>query len=179
MPVAETCDVALSTEAINTNCQLSSAIQGSLFESPPNAIDSALGSYSYFRIKDHTSGDIAKYVSESFHKAFRNIYLGGTEIKATLSLGMKIVEEAQGLFIWAKLVVNELIIAIESGKSADELGEILDGLPSELEDLYTRIAEKIPRKQRHHAYNYLQLLVNPEFGISHLIRDGPCYEASS
>ena len=49
-------------------------------------------------------------------------------------------------------------MAIESGDTGS-LKEKLEELPSDLEDLYGRIIEKIPLSLRHHTFNYLQCLM--------------------
>jgi hypothetical protein len=45
-----------------------------------------------------------------------------------------ILEKASGVFLWVKLVVEEIIIGLEDGDTDQELQERLDSLPPELED---------------------------------------------
>jgi hypothetical protein len=66
------------------------------------------------------------------------------------------VEKAKGVFIWVRLVVAELIVAIEA-RDIDVLGQKLEDLPSDLEELYSRIVEKIPTALRHYTINKLYL----------------------
>jgi len=65
------------------------------------------------------------------------------------------VRKAEGVFIWVRLVVAELLVAIEA-RDIDALDQKLEDLPSDLEELYSRIVEKIPVTLRHHTFNYLQ-----------------------
>lgn len=71
-----------------------------------------------------------------------------------------VVWKAEGVFIWASLVVAELIMAIEDGDDATELNRRLEQLPSELQVLYARILSKIPLQSRHQTFNFLQTLVS-------------------
>jgi hypothetical protein len=45
-----------------------------------------------------------------------------------------ILEKASGVFLWVKLVVEEITIGLDDGDTGQELQERLDSLPPELED---------------------------------------------
>jgi hypothetical protein len=49
----------------------------------------------------------------------------------------------------------------------DTLYEKLDKFPSDLEELYARIVQKIPPSKRYETFNYLQLFLNEEEDIPH------------
>ena len=66
-----------------------------------------------------------------------------------------IVAQAQGVFIWAELVIFKLIMALGSGTDRIKLDLALIALPAELTDLYGRIMSKISVENRHHTHNYL------------------------
>ncbi|CAG8981021.1 hypothetical protein HYALB_00011856 [Hymenoscyphus albidus] len=51
----------------------------------------------------------------------------------------KITENAQGVFLWAYLVVDQLLEALRSGLAAYELLETIDQIPCEMEDYYTKL----------------------------------------
>jgi hypothetical protein len=55
----------------------------------------------------------------------------------------EIVNETEGVSIWAKLVVHMLIKGLEDGDDLDELHATLSALPSDLRDLYTRMFAKM------------------------------------
>jgi hypothetical protein len=69
----------------------------------------------------------------------------------------KVIDKAQGVFLWVELVVNNLIVGLEEGFSDTELKECLDSLPPELEDLYARIFEQIPKDYIYDAMIYFKL----------------------
>jgi ankyrin repeat domain-containing protein 50 len=58
-----------------------------------------------------------------------------------------ILDHAQGVFLWVKLVGEELLASQESGSSQGEVFELLRSLPTELEDYYKHMFIKI-RKQK-------------------------------
>jgi hypothetical protein len=80
-----------------------------------------------------------------------------------------ILEKASGVFLWVKLVVEEIIIGLEDGDTDQELQERLDSLPPELEDLYQRIIVQISPKHWRDAFNYFQLLIHAELPSLELI----------
>jgi hypothetical protein len=113
------------------------------------------------KVQDYTSKDIKKFVSETFASVTSNLYPNENAIRLSDKLVSEIVRKAEGVFIWARLVVAELVVAIET-RDIDALDQKLEDLPSELEELYSRIVEKIPVALRHHTFNYLQPLVPVE-----------------
>ncbi|MCJ1381269.1 hypothetical protein MMC17_004378 [Xylographa soralifera] len=54
----------------------------------------------------------------------------------------EIIDKANGVFIWVKLVVHELIEGIGDGSSIPQLHKLLGTIPAELDDLYSRIITK-------------------------------------
>ena len=49
-----------------------------------------------------------------------------------------LVVKAQGVILWVRLVVDEIIEGPTDGETLEELQQLLSGLPEELEDLYSR-----------------------------------------
>ena len=124
---------------------------------PDNAVEMGLSKYSFFRIQDYTSSDIRKFVREKFAAITENLYPGDPVLEIVNDLAPEIVEKAEGVFIWARLVVTEIIFAIESGDAISQDG--LSGeLPSDLEELYNRILSKIPKQYLHQTVNYLRII---------------------
>ncbi|KAI4093207.1 MAG: hypothetical protein LQ344_003034 [Seirophora lacunosa] len=59
----------------------------------------------------------------------------------------RILEKSNGCFLWASLVLKEL----ETTHSEQQIQEVLDSVPSEMDDLYTRILQNmamVPRNQK-------------------------------
>ncbi|KAF4341456.1 purine and uridine phosphorylase [Fusarium beomiforme] len=59
-----------------------------------------------------------------------------------------ILDQAQGVFLWVKLVGEELLASQESGCSQEEVLEFLRSLPTELEDFYKHMFTKMKMKKR-------------------------------
>lgn len=75
-------------------------------------------------------------------------------------LRSEIVWKAEGVFLWVKLVVNDLDTGIEEDIENDEdLIARLCKLPEKIEDLYTAIFEKIPIDRLHGVINCLKVLM--------------------
>jgi hypothetical protein len=123
---------------------------------PENAIDLAFTHHSMLRVQDFNSGDIMAFVADGFKAITNNLNPLEEFHKISDDLTIEIVWKAKGVFIWVKLVMAELLIAVEDGDLGC-LSDKLDQLPSDLEDLYTRIIDKIPQSVRHHTINTLQL----------------------
>jgi len=124
---------------------------------PDNAVEMGLSKYSFFRIQDYTSNDIQKFVREKFAATTENLYPGDPVLEIVDDLAPEIVEKAEGVFIWARLVVTEILFAIESGDAISQEG-FSGELPSDLEELYNRILSKIPKQYLHQTVNYLRII---------------------
>jgi hypothetical protein len=125
---------------------------------PENSLEIAFSNHPVLMVQEYTSEDISKFVTESFEAVTSKLHPNDGAIQISHSLITEIVTKAGGVFIWARLVVCELILAIEAGDT-DKLDQKLKQLPSDLENLYSRIVAKIPRSIRHHTFNYLRLLL--------------------
>jgi NACHT domain len=115
------------------------------------------------RIHEWTANDISAYVRDRLGHTRKSLALSDqkphTHHNGTIVdyLTDKVIEKAQGVFLWVELVVNNLIVGLEEGFSDTELKECLDSLPPELEDLYARIFEQIPEDYIYDAMIYFKL----------------------
>lgn len=96
-------------------------------------------------IHHHTVNDIRAYTEGRISTAATRVRLS-TSGNATLrQLSTKVIALAQGVFLWVKLVVDELVEGLQEGDGWEELAEILDTAPSELNDLYGRALNRSRR----------------------------------
>ena len=104
---------------------------------PENVFSDAFQSYPGFAIHEHTTQDIRLYAEERIQKEMGSKLTdkGVDELK---SLVQNIIERAKGVFLWVRLVVNELIDGLCAGDDIEELRHSLSTIPTELEELYTR-----------------------------------------
>jgi hypothetical protein len=68
-----------------------------------------------------------------------------------------IVDRAEGVFLWVRLVIKSLLGA-GLGVTALQLKELLQALPNGLEELYERTIERIPRTCRLEAFIVLEIV---------------------
>ncbi|KAF5990080.1 hypothetical protein FBULB1_276 [Fusarium bulbicola] len=70
-----------------------------------------------------------------------------------------IAARSKGVFLWTSLVTQTLLESLDEGSSLAHLQEILDAMPSEIEDLYDAIYAAIPKRLLPEVSVMLQLYV--------------------
>ena len=130
---------------------------------PENIFMSAFRRYPGFAIQDHTTADIRKYAEDNIRQWYPSDFDEESE-ENWLSLVKEIVNKANGVFLWVKLAIHEMIEGLENGDDLDELMALLGEIPQELEDVYTRAIRRSRRssaqalaKHRYEAYVMFQL----------------------
>ena len=68
-----------------------------------------------------------------------------------------LVERADGVFLWARFALDELIQGFCKGESIDELSDRLQSVPDELEGIYKRIVDRMEPQARNEAFVMLQI----------------------
>lgn len=122
------------------------------------------------QLQDHTKEDIREY-------SIGIVESKGEAISVALdSVVSMVIERANGVFLWVKLVLQELIAEATNGKRAEELSRILGGIPDDLRDYYARIIQRTPEKFRWEAYAIFQIIAQGRdiFGLVDLIRIIAC-----
>ena len=69
----------------------------------------------------------------------------------------EIVERADGVFLWARFALDELVQGFCKGDSVDELSIRLESVPDELEGIYKRIVDRMEPQARNEAFIMLQI----------------------
>lgn len=107
----------------------------------------ALDSFPMLRMQDLTRDDMEKFVEGSFNdnRGFREQRQAFPE--QVDALVQEVVEKANGVFLWSRVVVRDLLIGFTQGDGLPRLAEILSGLPDDVEDLYTRIWRGIDKRK--------------------------------
>ncbi|OWT43043.1 ankyrin repeats (3 copies) domain-containing protein [Pochonia chlamydosporia 170] len=91
--------------------------------------------HNFIRLQDETQADIAN---------FAHSLLDGLNLTFLLARAAEyVVRSAQGVFLWVKLIAEELVNSHEEGCSEEDIFDLLKQLPTELEDLYERMLEKM------------------------------------
>ena len=73
------------------------------------------------------------------------------------SLCDEIVKRADGVFLWARLALDELVQGFCEGENIDELSDRLESVPDELEGIYKRIIDRMEPQARNEAFVVLQI----------------------
>jgi hypothetical protein len=83
-----------------------------------------------------------------------------TERSSARRLVSRILDQARGVFVWVKVMLENLLDARTERPELEELDEIVTSLPGDLEDLYAALLARV-KMQRHHreAYAMLEVLV--------------------
>ena len=113
-----------------------------------------------FAIHKFTEKDISAYVTSRLIQAWDLMARqpGGTTSVYDQFLVDKVAKKAEGVFVWVKIVVSQLALAIEEEANIQDLYSLLDAFPEGLEDLYSSILNKIDKKLWPDTVNFLRLL---------------------
>ena len=104
---------------------------------PENVFKTAFQGCPGFSIHEYTTDDIRHYAEDRI-KADMPGELSIEYEEGIRNLVEKIVGEAQGVFLWVRLVVNEIVEGICEGDTTEELVTLLSTIPTELGELYKR-----------------------------------------
>lgn len=107
------------------------------------------------RIHELTYRDIEVYVASQLHKSPSFIKLERQDQFYTDDLISRILQRAEGVFLWVKLVVASLMEGLRDGDTRIETQRRLDRLPDGLEDLFHRILEDLEPEHQRKAALYL------------------------
>ncbi|KAI1126995.1 hypothetical protein F5Y10DRAFT_278419 [Nemania abortiva] len=107
-------------------------------------------SYPGIRIHEHTESDIRKF-------CYHTIDLEPS-VNILKHLVPDVINNANGVFLWAKLALSDLSYAADSVKTVEELRKILRDLPKELHVYYEEIVARCPTNLREKAYALMELV---------------------
>ncbi|KAI1335062.1 hypothetical protein F5Y15DRAFT_399463 [Xylariaceae sp. FL0016] len=128
-----------------------------LFSSRPwREFEVRFGNYPAIQLQDHTKCDIETY-------CFGMIESQDGVCSANLvDIVPSIIDRAEGVFLWVKLVLQELTREASSGCQRQELAAILKSIPDDLLEYYARIVQGIPESYRWEAYVILETMARSE-----------------
>jgi hypothetical protein len=103
--------------------------------------------------------DILAFVTGSFETCHAYHERRAAFGEATEKLVEDVVTKANGVFLWVRLVMKELLGELAQGATLDELQSVLSELPQDMRLLFRRIWRKIDPKNRRRGSCYLQAMV--------------------
>lgn len=119
-----------------------------------------------FQMHDHTQGDIRQY-------CLANINYDLPSARQLYELVPNLVERAKGVFLWVKLVLEDLTKVSADDEAVDEarlrasLKSKVESLPEELDDYYVTIIRRIPEHLRWDTYVILETLSRESGSMNH------------
>lgn len=127
---------------------------------PENAFTEGFSDCPGFAIHEHTQVDIRTYVNSRMALYLRKRYDLGPEVLASIDVILKdVTRRAQGVFLWVKLVVSDLIEGLTDGESPEALHGNIVAIPGngDLQELYAGILLRLPPKYLFQAFFMLHI----------------------
>jgi len=125
---------------------------------PWQVFEDAFHSRPSLRLENLTRNDIRRYVISKFNASRYYVRLLQDNEDIALLLVDDITKKASGVFLWVYLVVKSLLTGISNADTMSELQERLDALPSDLEDLFDKLLEKVEPRYYQQACRFIRLL---------------------
>lgn len=108
------------------------------------------------RIHELTHWDMKSFLLADLRRSQHFIALEEEELHETKAFVTRILEKAQGVFMWIKIVAGCIREALTAGESIQELHELLDNLPdTSLDDLFHRILQELEPRDLERAAKYI------------------------
>jgi hypothetical protein len=96
----------------------------------------------YLRLEDLTRGDIQTYVTDKFNEHRQFPILAATDPTYSQFVE-KVVDQAQGVFLWVFLVVRELLEGFTFHDNVSTLQKRLEAFPPELESFFKYLIDSV------------------------------------
>ena len=115
-------------------------------------------------VHEYTREDVQWYARQQIASSimYRDIDQDMSELH---QLTAEITERANGVFIWVRIVMEELIERFIDGSTVSQLRNILSAMPEELKDLYRRTLSKVKPEYALESYVMAQIVLyakNPQ-----------------
>lgn len=135
---------------------------------PESLVTFKLERYPGFAMQDYNLVGIEEYVSITI----KRLYLTSDDESHLLKLVPQISKRAEGVFLWARFALPEIVGSRATGETYHEMQIRLEALPPGMEELYNRIFNRMNPQARNTARLLFQLTL-------HAKRDFPIYEPTS
>jgi hypothetical protein len=141
---------------------------------PWNVFRDSFGDMPGCKVHEHTKDDIQNYIRGRFESNQQMLGMiksrqGDTRDTAQ-RLEDTLSDRAQGVFIWVRLVLDELLKACTDGAVPEELIQSLSTFPDDLDDSYRRLINRIPIEYRFETYAFVETVLrsNDALGLRDL-----------
>jgi hypothetical protein len=112
------------------------------------------------KMEDLTRDDIRRYITDKFnshHKFPSLVQNDPSYCEFVEKIVNRIAVDAQGVFLWVHLVVEELLKGLTFDDSVSELEDRLKKFPSDLADFFLHIMQTIPENYRRQTARYFKV----------------------
>lgn len=141
-----------------TSAAKSSSFKAILSSRPENAFEDAFRDCPKLRLHHLSRNDVVKYVNDKLHDHPRMQQLAYQSPKDTKALVSDLVQAAQGVFLWVRLVVRSLLEGLQNHDEIAILTERLHELPTDLEELFRYMLQRVPIRYKEGMSKMFQLL---------------------
>ena len=140
--------------------QSSTGVKICLSSRPYRNFEDAYHHSAKLRLQDLTKKDIERFVIDKFQEVYRSKSMTRDHETKMNDLKHRIVEKADGVFLWVSLAVKDQIRGLRNGDGPEMLQQRLALLPSEVEGVYSRILHQIDRPYRQEASHFLRMAIH-------------------
>ncbi|KAL2836736.1 hypothetical protein BJX68DRAFT_273368 [Aspergillus pseudodeflectus] len=141
----------------------STDIKVCLSSRPLLAFQDAFASAPSFRLQDFTYEDIKGYVTATFSDNQYFCALERDDPDTASELIESVLQRADGVFLWVRLVVASLLEGLGNRDTIEDLQERLLLLPDDLSDLYDNMLNSIPPRYQERAAKVFDLIEASHF----------------
>lgn len=127
-----------------------------------NEFASAFGHSPMLRLEDLSRRDIITYVTENLGTNNALAVWQSEAPEKMKQIVLRIIQKARGVFMWVRLVVEQILEAVEDGSFVEELTDFIEELPEELDGLFSRMLDDIKPAYRSHSAMLFQLVLTSE-----------------
>lgn len=127
-----------------------------------NEFASAFSNSPMLRLEELSRRDISTYVTDNLNTSNVFATFQSEAPEKMKQIVLRITEKARGVFMWVKLVVEQILEAVEDGAFVEELTDFIEGIPEELDDLFSRMLDDIKPAYRGHSATLFQLVLTSE-----------------
>lgn len=109
------------------------------------------------KVHDLTYGDMSRYAAQTLSPFWKRRQ-DAPESLLDRKILPELLQKAQGVFLWIRLAVRNLITGLESGDSVEEMILRLRDLPSELSQMYADMWKRVNENSKVHRESTAKLL---------------------
>lgn len=130
------------------------------------------------KLEDLTRNDIRQFVEAKLSTTHLATTRSLRHFEQFKQLVTQVVDKAQGVFLWVRLVLETLLTGIRDGDSIDRLNKTLDRIPSDLDEYFRQIMSAVDPTDREEASHFFEIaLSGTRMTMFYYLLHEPCIPA--